>query len=124
MFIGASNRVILAFLNPALQKSLMDSFNWDEIPSLKPLTREYIERELEQIRQKGYAVTSGEATEGTTGIGAPIFSYENTVIGSINVAGPSIRFGPQNIEKLSNLAKKYAALISNELGYRGRVRPN
>lgn len=124
LFIGASNRVILAFLNPALQKSLMDSFNWDEIPSLKPLTREYIERELEQIRQKGYAVTSGEATEGTTGIGAPIFSYENTVIGSINVAGPSIRFGPQNIEKLSNLAKKYAALISNELGYRGRVRPN
>ncbi|OOC62666.1 IclR family transcriptional regulator [Paenibacillus ihbetae] len=122
LFIGASNRVILAFLSPSIQKSLMDSFNWDEIPALKPLTREYIEQELMNIRQKGYAVTADEATEGTTGIGAPIFSYENTVIGSLNVAGPSIRFGEQNMEKYSNLAKKYADLISNELGYRGRSR--
>ncbi|MGG4220206.1 IclR family transcriptional regulator [Paenibacillus jamilae] len=122
LFIGASNRVILAFLNSSLQKSLLDSFNWNDIPSLKPLTRQSIEQELITIKQQGYAITTNEATEGTTGIGAPIFSYENTVIGSLNVAGPSIRFGEENIEKYSNLAKKYADLISSELGYRGHSR--
>ncbi|MEN1986819.1 MULTISPECIES: IclR family transcriptional regulator [Paenibacillus] len=122
LFIGASNRVILAFLNSGLQKTLLDSFDWNDIPSLKPLSREYIEQELAKIKQNGYAITSSEATEGTTGIGAPIFSYENTVIGSLNVAGPSIRFDEENVEKYANLAIKYANLISNELGYRGKSR--
>ncbi|MBB3111400.1 DNA-binding IclR family transcriptional regulator [Paenibacillus phyllosphaerae] len=122
LFNGASNRVILAFLQPALRQTLMDSFVWDDVPSLKPLTRSYIEQELKTIRDNGYAVTAGEATEGTTGIGAPIFSYENTVIGSINVAGPSIRFGEEQVEKYAGLAKKYAGLISGELGFRGRSR--
>ncbi|WP_315794596.1 IclR family transcriptional regulator [Paenibacillus sp. BIC5C1] len=122
LFIGASNRVILAFLNPSLQRSLLDSFNWDDTSSSKPLSRQYIEQELIAIKEQGYAITTNEATEGTTGIGAPIFSYENTVIGSLNVAGPSIRFGGDSIEKYSNLAKKYADLISSELGYRGHGR--
>lgn len=112
----------MAFLNSSLQQSLLDSFDWNDIPSLKPLSRPYIEQELGTIKQQGYAVTIDEATEGTTGIGAPIFSYENTVIGSLNVAGPSIRFGEESIEKYSNLVIKYANLVSNELGYRGNVR--
>ncbi|WP_017426914.1 IclR family transcriptional regulator [Paenibacillus polymyxa] len=122
LFIGASNRVILAFLNPMLQKTIMDSFEWSETTSLKAFLRKDVEQELLTIKQNGYAISISEATEGTTGIGAPIFSYENTVIGSLNVAGPSIRFGEVNIEKYSNMVKKYANLISNELGYRGRVR--
>lgn len=122
MFIGASNRVILAYLAPALRQSLMDGFDWERVPSLKPLTRDMIERELETIRANGYAVTSGEATEGTTGIGAPIFSYDNMVIGSLNVAGPSMRFDCDQNEKHAALVKKYAGLISEELGFRGRNR--
>lgn len=123
LFIGASNRVILAHLNATLQQTILDTFQWEkEIPSLKPISRSYIEQELLIIKNKGYAVTSGEATEGTTGIGAPIFSYENMVIGSLNVAGPSIRFGAENIEKIANLVQKYAGLISDELGYRGKKR--
>ncbi|MHA6485468.1 IclR family transcriptional regulator [Paenibacillus sp. strain BS8-2] len=122
MFIGASNRVILAYLKPGLRQTLMDSFDWDNVPSLKPLTRAAIEEELEGIRSKGYAVTSGEATEGTTGIGTPIFSYENTVIGSLNVAGPSIRLAGDQIEKYAGLVKRFAGQISEELGFRGRGR--
>jgi len=122
LFIGASNRAILAFLSPELRRSLMDSFDWENMPSLKPLTKAFIEQEIEQIRRQGYAISSGEATEGTTGIGAPIFSYDNMVIGSLNVAGPSIRFGEQDVEKYSRLAIKYANIISTELGYRGRYR--
>jgi len=120
LIVGASNRVILAFLEPELRRTLMDAFDWENVPSLKPLTREFVEEDIERIRQQGYAISTGEATEGTTGIGAPIFSYDNTVIGSLNVAGPTIRFGPQNIERFARLVIKYAGLISNELGYRGR----
>lgn len=122
LFIGASNRVILAYLPQKTREAILRDVDWSSIPSLKPLTREFIECELENIREQGYAMTSGEATEGTTGIGAPIFSYDNTVIGSLNCAGPSIRFTSENIEKYSFYAKKYANLISKELGYRNLYR--
>lgn len=122
LFIGASNRVILAYLPQKTRDGILKDVDWSSVPSLKPLTREYIECELEHIREQGYAMTSGEATEGTTGIGAPIFSYDNTVIGSLNCAGPSIRFTPENIEKYSFYVKKYANLISKELGYRNLYR--
>ncbi|MNF89964.1 Pectin degradation repressor protein KdgR [compost metagenome] len=88
------------------------------------MTRESIEQELELIREQGYSMTAGEATEGTTGIAAPIFSYENTVIGSLNCAGPTIRFTQANIEKYSYYTKKYAGLISGELGFRNASRIN
>ncbi|WP_127573186.1 IclR family transcriptional regulator [Paenibacillus xylaniclasticus] len=122
LFIGASNRVILAFMPQNARDRLLQDVDWSSIPSLKPLTREGIEQELEIIRNRGYAVTSGEATEGTTGIAAPIFSYENTVIGSLNCAGPSIRFTPEKIEQYSCLVKKNAELVSKELGYRNLYR--
>ncbi|WP_139992903.1 IclR family transcriptional regulator [Paenibacillus paridis] len=122
LFIGASNRVILAYLPRKMQEQMLEEADWGSLPTLKPLTREYIEKEIEKIHRCGYAVTSGEATEGTTGIGAPIFSYENMVIGSLNVAGPTLRFTEDTVEKNSFLVKKYADLISNELGYRYKLK--
>ncbi len=80
--------------------------DWDKTPSLIRLSADYIMKDLEVIRARGYAMTSGEATEGTTGIGAPIFSFENTVIGSLNVAGPSLRFTPEKIETYAYQVKK------------------
>jgi IclR family KDG regulon transcriptional repressor len=122
LYIGASNRVILAYLPRKMQETLLADVDWLSVPSLKPLSREYIEEEIAAIHNQGYAITTGEATEGTTGIGAPIFSYENMVIGSLNVAGPSLRFTEDTIERNSPLVKKYADLISNELGYRYKLK--
>ncbi|WP_236595877.1 IclR family transcriptional regulator [Paenibacillus sp. EPM92] len=122
LFVGASNRVILAYLSKKVQDTLLMNVDWDKTPSLIRLSADYIMKDLEVIRARGYAMTSGEATEGTTGIGAPIFSFENTVIGSLNVAGPSLRFTPEKIETYAYQVKKYADLISKELGYRNKYR--
>lgn len=122
LFIGASNRVILAYLPRKTQEALLDEVDWETVPSLRPMSRQYIEEEILTIQKQGYAITEGEATAGTTGIGAPIFSYDNMVIGSLNVAGPSLRFTGETIPKNSFLVKKYADLISNELGYRYKLK--
>lgn len=122
LYIGASNRAILAHLPFKVQENILSDVDWASVPSLTPLSKHTIIADLEIIRSRGYALTSGEATEGTTGIGAPIFSYDNTVIGSLNVAGPSIRFTPEKIENFGQQAKKYADLISKELGFRNKIR--
>jgi IclR family KDG regulon transcriptional repressor len=124
LYIGASNRAILAYLPKKVQEDILANVDWTSIPSLIPLSKEYIQKDLEIIRSRGYAMTSGEATDGTTGIGAPVFSFDNTVIGSLNVAGPSLRFTPEKIESYSQQTKKYADLISKELGFRNKIRWN
>ncbi|WP_138754408.1 IclR family transcriptional regulator [Paenibacillus sinopodophylli] len=121
LFIGASNRVILAYLPRKTQESILAEVDWDNVPSLKPLSEAYIEEEILIIHRQGYAITEGEATEGTTGIAAPIFSYENRVIGSLNTAGPTFRFTEETVRKYSLLVKKYADAISEELGYRHKL---
>jgi len=120
LFIGASNRAIMAYLPQKIQESILRDVEWDSVQSLKPMTRESIERDLQRIRERGYAVTCDEATAGTTGIGAPIFSYEGIVIGSLNVAGPSTRFHEAEMERYSAIVKRYAERISYELGFRER----
>ncbi|TYP77516.1 IclR family transcriptional regulator [Paenibacillus methanolicus] len=124
LYIGASNRAILAHLPQRSREALLASVDWPDSPALKPLTREGIENDLERIRRLGYAVSTGEATEGTTGIAAPIFSYDNAVVGSLNCAGPSMRFTPELIERHSHHVRKYADIISKELGFRDLYRMN
>jgi IclR family KDG regulon transcriptional repressor len=118
LYVGASNRIILAFLPEKVQEDLLQKVNWNDVPSLNPLTYEWIKNDLIQIRSQGHAITSGEATEGTVGIAAPIFSYENIVIGGISIAGPDFRFKSDTIDKYCFYAKKYAEIISKEMGYR------
>ncbi|ALS21197.1 MULTISPECIES: IclR family transcriptional regulator [Paenibacillus] len=122
LYIGASNRAMLAYLSQKTRDNMLKNVDWSSVPSLRRLTQESVEYELEKIREKGFAVSVGEVTDGTTGIGAPIFSRENTVIGSLNCAGPSTRFTPQHIEKYSSYTKKYAYYISRELGFRNLYR--
>ncbi|MBD2867164.1 IclR family transcriptional regulator [Paenibacillus arenilitoris] len=120
LYIGASNRAIMAHLPQKTRDAILKDVRWDAIPSLKPMTRAFVEEDMAAIRERGYAVSVEEATEGTIGIGVPIFSYENIVIGSLNVAGPTARFGEEQIARHSLLAVKYAKKISSELGFRGR----
>lgn len=124
LYVGASNRAILAHLPQRSREAILDGVDWSAVPALKPITREWVEMDLERIRRLGYAVSSGEATEGTTGIAAPIFSYDNAVVGSLNCAGPSMRFPTEVLERHSHYVRKYADQISKELGYRDLYRMN
>ena len=52
-------------------------------------------------------------------IGASVFNHDGCVEGAISVSGPTIRVTRDRIEEIAIEVKKYARLISNELGYRG-----
>jgi IclR family KDG regulon transcriptional repressor len=101
------------------KSEILQDADWANAPSLRQLTLVSVREDLERIRKQGYAVSCGEATEGTTGIAAPIFYFEGQVVGSLNVSGPSFRFTPDIIERNSQLLRKFADKISNEIGFIG-----
>ncbi|MCI3921005.1 IclR family transcriptional regulator [Paenibacillus sp. TRM 82003] len=120
--VGASNRVVMAYLPERARQSILARTDWSRLPSVKPLTYERVFEELAEIRARGYAVAVGETTEGAICIAAPIFSFDGVVVGGVSVAGPELRFGPQRVEETAFLAKRTAQRISEEMGWRGRGR--
>ena len=76
---------------------------------------ETMRRELADIRLKGYAVDSNEATSNVTCVGVPILTNSGTVLGAMSISGISQAFDQDRIETLAVKLKKYSALIEGLL---------
>ncbi len=77
-----------------------------------------LKKALEIIKNDGYAEDDEENEIGVRCIGAPVFNREGGIEGAISVSGPAVRVTNDKVKEIAEEVKKYAMLISNELGYR------
>lgn len=61
-------------------------------------SREELGERLAEIRERGYAINSGEHFAGVRAVGVPILSKQEQVIGAISVSGPLSRMNRDRIE--------------------------
>ena len=73
--IGAPNKVLLAFSKSDVQQQ----FSNNEEPEKKKLIES-----LNDVREKGFAISVGEKTKGTVSIAAPIFDSNKQTIAAIS----------------------------------------
>ncbi|MFC7205312.1 IclR family transcriptional regulator [Haloferax namakaokahaiae] len=65
-------------------------------------SREELKQELEQIRERKYAMNNGEHFPGVRAVAVPIVPNNESVVGSISISGPLSRMGEDRIkEKLA-----------------------
>lgn len=89
---------------------------------LPPLTERTItdkavlQRELQNIRQQGYALDDEESVLGARCIAAPIFNMFGNVTGAISLSGAKHRFTEDNLSKMAEDVKQAAKHISAKLG--------
>lgn len=76
------------------------------------------ESEFASIRHNGYAMTQDESEHGLFALSVPIFNFEEQVIASLTVAGPTMRFYDSIRQKMLFTMGQYAYEISYSLGYR------
>jgi len=62
-------------------------------------SREALKRELDEIRQRGYALNRGEDQEGVYAIGQVATKPSGAVLGAISVAGPTYRTKKRRFEE-------------------------
>lgn len=55
-----------------------------------------LERELDSVREQGFAATRSEFEDGLDGIAAPVFSVGHQMIACIGVSGPAFRIGDRH----------------------------
>jgi DNA-binding IclR family transcriptional regulator len=113
---AAGAKAILAFSPPQLTRTLLA----EKIPHLTPKTvtdPKMLQRQLEKIRQQGYAFDHEEIELGINAVAAPIFNHEEKPVAAIVVAGPSQRITVNSGSPIVTHLKDKSAMISNQLFY-------
>ena len=115
----STGKAILAFLPDAEREAFLRR-------SLPKFTDETItaqaalRRELNHVRERGYAVAAEEFEDGFVAIGAPIRNYDGQVAAAISIGGPSTRLTSNRVSQIASRLITSANTISRRLGYRER----
>lgn len=73
-------------------------------------------RDLEHVREVGYAIDDEEFNLGVRCIASPVFGIEGKVVGCVGFSGPTQRVGTDRLAELIELVRDAAAKITTGLG--------
>ncbi|WP_422447100.1 IclR family transcriptional regulator [Thermoanaerobacterium sp. DL9XJH110] len=116
LYCTGLGKAILAFLKENEIKDFLRCVKLKKFTNNTISEPERLIAEIEQIRNKGYALDLEEHEKGIRCVGAPIFNYHNEVIGSISLAAVAITLGEKNIEEYANDVINAAKTLSSLLG--------
>jgi DNA-binding IclR family transcriptional regulator len=107
--VGASGKAILAHMPAVLHKP-------DARAGGSPIDPKKYARELQLIKDRGFAISKNELIQGAVAVSAPFFNGAGEVAGSLSVFGPGVRLSDAQIAKFGKLLVREAREISQLLG--------
>ena len=112
----SSGKVLLAFAGPApLRERLSVPLQRFTPHTVVDLTA--LERELDQVRERGWAATVEEYEVGLNAVAAPVRDHEDTVVAAVSVSGPSYRLTFDTLPAVATRVVVAAAELSRRLGH-------
>lgn len=80
-------------------------------------TKEALLYELNEVRQRGYAIDNEECEIGARCIAFPVYDYTQKIIAGISVTGPAIRITDAFASRWESYMKQMTQQISRQLGW-------
>jgi DNA-binding IclR family transcriptional regulator len=116
IYCTALGKAILAYLpenevDQILAASRMEARTRNTITNVLAL-----KRELERIRDRGYAIDDEEIEDGVRCIAAPILNASNRAVAAVSVSGPSSRITPDRFQLIGKTMLKAAQELSTRIG--------
>src|SRR5690606_21950955 len=118
---GAVPKAMLAWLSVPERSAILERLQ--DLPAFTPKTvldRCALERELEAIRERGFAISDEDFDAAARGVGAPIFSPHDHVVAGSSVGGPSFRLDADTLPRFAQLVRAAAEGITRRLTVTGR----
>jgi IclR family acetate operon transcriptional repressor len=109
----SAGKVMLAFSGRELPAGPLRAYTPRTITDPRALARE-----IERVRERGYAEATGEREPGLSAIAAPVLSSRGELEAIVALQGPSSRFDTGAAEVALPLVLERAEAISRELGWR------
>jgi len=112
----ATGKVLLAYQAPSVVENLIGQ-GLTRYTELTHTTREDLLHEIDDIREKGYAINRGEWRAQVCGVAAPIRDQSGDVIAAIGACGPIQNFSPGNVQHIILRVVATARVISEQTGF-------
>jgi IclR family pca regulon transcriptional regulator len=118
-YCTSMGKAILAFMPEGRVKEIIKKTNWLALTPYTILKKNDLKKELQKVREQGFAMNNEELAIGLRSVAAPVRNYRGEVMGAVNIAVPSSRVSLKRLEhemaiKVMGTANK----ISQTLGYR------
>lgn len=91
----ASGKAMLAHMPESRVREIIERHRLESATEKTITTKESLFEELDETRERGYALNKGESTKGLHAVAAPITKPNDEVIGACAVSGPSHRMKGQ-----------------------------
>jgi len=114
IYAGSAGKILLAELAETDRGHLIKNIHLTPVGPHTITDRNGLLREIEKIRQQGYAISSGETLEGAISISVPIKGYFCPV--ALSIFGPKFRLEPIILglkKKMEMSAKRIGAKIKH-----------
>jgi DNA-binding IclR family transcriptional regulator len=116
LYCTALGKVLLSGFPEADLEEFFDSVELRPYTKNTIVTRERLEKEIREVRRRGYALDLKELDLNLHCIAAPIYDYSNRIVAALSISAPSIRFTRAKIDKLIAPMLEITAEISREMG--------
>ena len=110
-------KAILAFLEDDEIDEIIDEQGLPRFMTNTITEPKVLKKEIQIIRERGYAIDDEENEPGVCCVAAPILDSSRHVIASISISGPSVRITGERIPKLAEMVIETCQQISRALGY-------
>ena len=114
---GASGKVLLAYLPEGIRKEIFKKERLDKFTSRTITDIRSLEKDLELIRIKGYAVSRGEREPDAFSVTAPVLNTGDHAVASLSISGPNCRLTDNNAKEYITWVLTASEEISKKLGY-------
>lgn len=111
----ATGKALLAFLEEAERNRLFADLDWTKATPRSIASPDAMLRELDVVRQRGWALDDREALEDTSCIAAPVFDCRNRVVAAVATVGQASQMTPDRYESLSEMVRGAADAVSQEV---------
>ena len=120
LHIGASAKVLLAWLEPDESEALARASHANHCDSGQEFDARGLAGQLAQVRERGWACTDGEREVGLASVAAPVRDRFGMVVAALVLAGPSSRLlQPAANDQALRLTTEAADRVSHGLGHVG-----
>lgn len=109
LYTGASFKVILAHLSPGEQEAVLSRAAGD---GERAVDLEALRRELQAIRERGFAVSRGELYPGGAGVAVAVPKPDGRPLAGLGIAAPDYRLTEERIAELLPLLREAARRLS------------
>ena len=118
----AVGKVLLAFRPKGEADALLGPGPLERLARHTITSATQVRRELEKVRDQGFALDREECEEGACCIAVPVRNAQGEVEAALGISAPTTRLAPRRVEDLIPIMLRTGREVSAQLGYSGLTR--